>query len=86
MDNKIKEIAERIKGLREILEISAEEMAKYTDVPLEQYVELEAGNLDFSISFVYAPKTTACIISVVLRPHILERVSVIYVFAILDAW
>ena len=53
MDNKIKEIAERIKGLREILEISAEEMAKYTDVPLEQYVELEAGNLDFSISFVH---------------------------------
>lgn len=53
MEQKIKEVAERIQGLREICGISQEEMAEKTDVSLERYQELEAGEADFSFTFIY---------------------------------
>ncbi|MBR6708410.1 MAG: AMP-binding protein, partial [Clostridia bacterium] len=53
MDNRIKEVAERIRELREILELSREDMAACTDTTLEQYVELEEGRADFSFTFIY---------------------------------
>ncbi len=53
MEPKIVEIAERIRTLREILNLSAEQMAKATDVTPEEYVRLESGGTDFSFTFLY---------------------------------
>ena len=53
MNYSIKEVAERIKGLREILGISVEEMCKKTDCSAEEYELIEKGEKDFSITFVY---------------------------------
>lgn len=53
MDTRIAEIAQRIKGLREILEISAEEMAKATDTTIEEYTACESGKNDFSFTFLH---------------------------------
>lgn len=53
METKIKEIAERIKGLREILEISQVEMAERTEVSLEEYIAYESGESDFGFTFLY---------------------------------
>ncbi len=53
MDSKLMEIAERIRGLREILEFSEEEVAAFTDVTLEEYRMLEAGKSDFTFTFLF---------------------------------
>lgn len=53
MNYSIKEVAERLKGLREILGISAEEMAEKTDCTPEEYALIEKGEKDFSVTFVY---------------------------------
>lgn len=53
MEQKIREVAERIKALREIFGISQEEMARKTDVSLEEYQQLEAGKSDFNFTFIY---------------------------------
>ena len=53
MENKILEISQRIKELRDILGISAEEMAKCTELTTERYLELESGNADFTFTFIY---------------------------------
>lgn len=52
MNAKLDEIAQRIKGMREIMEISQEEMARITDVSLEDYQASEAGKRDFSFTFL----------------------------------
>ena len=51
--NESKEIAERIRALREIEEIELSEMAKLTGKTMEEYQEYEAGNKDFSFSFLF---------------------------------
>lgn len=53
MEKTIKEIADRIRGLRELMEITPEEMAEITDVKIEEYLKLENGELDFSFTFIY---------------------------------
>lgn len=52
METHILEIAERIRGLREILNISAEEMAEATGTTIEQYLAVESGNSDFTFTFL----------------------------------
>ena len=52
MSNTI-EIAERLKGLREMMDISAEEMAKVAGVDEKTYRAYEAGEKDFSVTFLY---------------------------------
>ena len=52
MEVRLKEIAERIRCLRDILNISEEEMAKACGMTVEQYREKEAGSEDFSFSFL----------------------------------
>ena len=47
------EVAQRIRSTREILGISAEEMAKTTGVSLEDYSAYESGEKDFSFTFIY---------------------------------
>lgn len=52
MENQVMQIAERIRGLRILLELTQEEMAKVTDVTLEEYQACEAGSSDFSFTFL----------------------------------
>ena len=49
MENNIKQIGERLKGLREIFNISAEEVAERCEVSLEHYLKIEAGEADPSV-------------------------------------
>ena len=63
MDNRIKEVAERIRALREIMELSREEMAACTGTTLEQYSELEEGRADFSFTFIYNVPTVSALTS-----------------------
>ena len=53
LDFKIKEMAGRIRELREIENISIEEMAKKTGVSVEEYIECENGNKDLNFAFIY---------------------------------
>ena len=53
MELKIAEIAERIRTMRDILEISDEEMAKVCGMTTEEYLEMESGEHDFSFTFLY---------------------------------
>ncbi|MCL2185824.1 MAG: cupin domain-containing protein [Treponema sp.] len=46
-------VPERIKELREILEISALDMAKDTNIPFDTYTKYENGDLDIPISVLY---------------------------------
>jgi transcriptional regulator with XRE-family HTH domain len=50
MDENLAQIPGRIKELREILEISAMEMAKDIHIPLETYKKYESGEQDIPIS------------------------------------
>ena len=50
---KIKEIAGRIRELRQITGLTAEEMARRTDLSVEEYLQCEAGNRNLSIAFLY---------------------------------
>ncbi len=51
--DKIQQIAERIKGLRVIMEISEKEMAAVCGVSLDEYLKAESGGSDFSFTFLY---------------------------------
>jgi Cupin domain./Helix-turn-helix. len=50
---KNQEIAERLKGVREMEEISAEEMAAIAGVSLDDYLSYESGEKDFSFTTLY---------------------------------
>lgn len=49
MDEAIKQIGERLRGLREVLDIPAEEIAELCDVTIEHYMKIEAGEADPSV-------------------------------------
>ena len=53
LDLKIKEMATRIRELRNIVGLSVEEMAEKTDVTKEQYIECEEGLSDLNFAFIY---------------------------------
>lgn len=53
MEKIIREVAHRIRESREILGISEEEMARCTGVTLENYRTLEAGETDFTFTFIF---------------------------------
>lgn len=53
MEYEISQVAQRVRGLREILEISKEEMAKITDISVKEYEACEDGEADFSFTFLY---------------------------------
>ncbi len=52
-ETRIREVAERIMRLREDLGISVEEMAAHTDYSVDDYKKFEAGEKDFSFTFIY---------------------------------
>ncbi len=53
MDYSLREVAGRIKDLREAKGYSPEELAKLTGVSVEDYKILEEGETDFSFTFIY---------------------------------
>lgn len=53
MSEQIKQIAARIRELREISGISVETLAKEFNIPAETYKEYESGNVDIPVSFLY---------------------------------
>jgi len=58
MNEQIKQIAERLTGLRDALEITPEEMAKVCSLSTEEYLKLETGNVDISVSLLHQIATT----------------------------
>lgn len=52
MEMRIREIAERIKGLREMMGITVEEMAAVTGVSVEDYTAMESGSSDLTFTFL----------------------------------
>lgn len=53
MNEQIKQIAERLAGLRDALEITPEEMAKACHLTTEEYLALENGTVDISVSVLH---------------------------------
>jgi quercetin dioxygenase-like cupin family protein len=53
MQEQIKLIAERLKGLREISEISAESFAKALEISTEQLLNYESGEVDIPVGILY---------------------------------
>jgi len=53
MEPKVKEIAERVRSLRETEGFSQKEMADAVGISLNEYVENESGKKDFSFTFLY---------------------------------
>ena len=53
LDLKLQEMAARIRDLREIVCLSPEDMARLTDVSLEEYTACEAGEQDLNFAFIY---------------------------------
>ena len=53
LDFKIREMAERIRELREITRYTPEEMAAKTDVTVQEYLACENGQSDLNFAFIY---------------------------------
>jgi len=53
MTEQIKQIAERIKEIREISGISAETLAAKLNIPIEQYLKYETGNTDIPVGVIF---------------------------------
>lgn len=53
MTEQIKQIAERIREIREISGISAETLADKLTIPLEEYLKYESGNTDIPVGVIF---------------------------------
>ncbi|MEL7587045.1 MAG: XRE family transcriptional regulator [Prolixibacteraceae bacterium] len=53
MNIKIQEIAERLKGVRDALDLSSDKCAGACGISLEQYREYESGTADIPVSFLH---------------------------------
>lgn len=49
-EDPIQSIATRLRGLREVLELSEQEVADSCHIPLEEYRGMESGSADFSVN------------------------------------
>ncbi len=52
MDEQIKQIAERLRGLRDVLELTTADIASDCDINEEEYIKAESGNTDISVSLL----------------------------------
>jgi transcriptional regulator with XRE-family HTH domain len=52
MEDQIKQISERLRGLREVLELTAEKLAGDCNISLQEYQAAESGNSDISVSML----------------------------------
>ncbi len=53
MNDQIRQIAERIRGLRDIARLSLETCARDLGIPVETYRQYESGAIDIPVSFLY---------------------------------
>lgn len=53
MEEQIRLIAERLKGLREVLDISADDAAATCGIGKEKYLEYESGKVDIPVSILH---------------------------------
>ena len=49
MNDEIKAVADRLIGLREIMDVSLEEAAKVCGITIDQYKAYESGNIDIPV-------------------------------------
>ncbi len=52
MNEQIRQIAERLRGLREGLELTTQEIADACEIPVDEYRLAESGETDISVSFL----------------------------------
>ncbi len=50
MDEQIKQIGERLRGLRDVLDVSAEEVASLCGITVEHYLQMESGESELSVA------------------------------------
>ena len=77
VDQQLKEIAFRIKELREIAGYSQEEMARKTEVTPELYRRYELGELDFPFTFIHF-LTIGVIFNAMSMSHTITPVTYIF--------
>lgn len=53
MNEQIKQIAERLKGLRDALEVSEQELANVCSISKEEYIAFESGEKDIPVSILH---------------------------------
>lgn len=53
MEPNIAEVAQRIVAMRELCDITVEEMAEVVGKPVDEYIEYESGTKDFSFTFLH---------------------------------
>ncbi len=53
MNEQIKQIAERLRGLRDALDLSEKEMASVCGIQPEEYIAYESGNKDIPVSILH---------------------------------
>lgn len=53
METRVMEIAERIRGLREMMDMTVEEVAEAVGITPDEYMECESGKHDFNFTFLY---------------------------------
>lgn len=54
MNDQIKQIAARLRGLRDVLELTEQEVAESCNLSIDEYKEMESGNKDISVSALQA--------------------------------
>ena len=50
MNEQIKQIAERLRGLRDVLDLTPEEVAEVCGISVDKYLDMESGAKDISVS------------------------------------
>ncbi len=53
MEEQIKQIAERLKGLRDVLDIETDDVAKTCGIPTSEYIKYESGKTDIPVSILH---------------------------------
>ena len=53
MNEEIKQIAERLKGLRDVMDITVEDIAGVCGILQDEYLKLESGTVDISVSVLH---------------------------------
>ena len=53
MNEQIKQIAKRLAGLRDALDLTPEDVAKVCHISTEEYLKLETGDVDISVSLLH---------------------------------
>jgi len=53
MEEQIRQIAERLKGLREVMDVSVEDAAQTCGITIDQYLGYESGKIDIPVSVLH---------------------------------